>query len=357
MKIKTEVHSADIEQNKEAVVSHTSSPTKLPEQPALIPNVPETHIVPEYVHKIYTSDSEEHYKNLTAYFKDIVSTTQTILAIVTVILATIGGASLWFSYKSISEVKSEMKQGLETVRADTKEAIGNMTNNAKTVIEGTKADANQTINQTKATTELQTSQIRNQAAEIALSEAQKRVDAAFRGDNIQAMVDRTAQTQIAPVVERKLQGEVDRATAFLQEEISALGQIADAGAYMRGGGRNGLEKLVALKRSPNNRVRERASTMLEVISNDYERVTLERIKESGAKSALNNMYSEEDIAKRGRVMIIKDLVDTIKNSRENLMFIAEAFLALRDITGHLFRMFDIEAVEQWCSENSAQCQK
>src|SRR5205085_3426436 len=138
----------------------------------------------------------------------------------------------------------------------------------KTAIDNTKTEASETIAQTKVATEQQTSQIRNQAATIALDEAQRRVSAAFSGNNVQAMVERAAQAQVAPVIERQLRGEVDRAMDSIQGDMAWLGRILDAGAYMRSGGRDGLVKLIEIQRTaPNENIRLRAQSTFEAIAN------------------------------------------------------------------------------------------
>jgi hypothetical protein len=85
------------------------------------------------------------------------------------------------------------------------------------------------------------------------------------------MVENAASRQVAPVIERQLKTEVDRAMVSLQSDITFLRQIADAGPYMRGGGRPGFDKLVGLqKNAATESMRLRAKSMLETIGKDYE---------------------------------------------------------------------------------------
>jgi hypothetical protein len=116
-----------------------------------------------------------------------------------------------------------------------------------------RGDAKTSIENAKDATDAQISQIRDRSAAIALSEAQRRVDEAFHNRNIEAMVESAASRQVAPVIERQLKTEVDRAMVSLQSDITFLGQIADAGSFMRGGGRRGFDKLVELQRNAPNK--------------------------------------------------------------------------------------------------------
>lgn len=331
-------------------VATTQPPPVLPPPIAEVPP-PST---PSITHRIYTSDSEDHYKNLVDYFKSIVWASTTVLGIVTVILGGIGAFSLWLNYKSIADVKTEMKQSIADVRADAKSAVDNAKDGAQQAITNAQSGAQSAISSASDQAAFEISKVRQQSAGIALGEAQKRVDDAFRTTNVTEMVESAARRQVGPVIERQVRGEVDRVMAALQEDISSLGEISDAGSYMRGGGRPGLEKLLALQKSSNDRVRERAKVILEAIANDYERVFTRQVSDGDGKNALKDMYGEKAIAQKGSPTIIGELVKTIR-TEQDLGSVALAFLALRVATGYPFKMFDIEAVEQWCAGHQAQC--
>ena len=163
--------------------------------------------------------------------------------------------------QNLSDVKAEVRQNMSDAKSDTKAAVDNTRDNAKASIENA-----------KAATDAQISQIRDRSAGIAVSEAQRRVDEAFRNRNIETMVENAASREVAPVIERQLRAEVDRAMLSLQSDNSFLGQLADAGSYLRGGGRPGLDKLVeSQKNAPSENMRLRAASLLEAIGNDYKR--------------------------------------------------------------------------------------
>ena len=89
-----------------------------------------------------------------------------------------------------------------------------------------KSDAKSTIDNTKELASI--SQIRGEAAAIALTEAQKRVDSAFRTTNVETLVDNAARREVGTAIERRVQTEVDKVMASVQQDISTLGRIADA---------------------------------------------------------------------------------------------------------------------------------
>jgi hypothetical protein len=201
--------------------------------------------------------------------------------------------------------------------------------------------------------EAQAAQVRERSAGIALGEAQRRVDEAFHGDNVQAMVERAAKSQVAPVIERQLQTEVDRAMDSVQLDLEWLAKILDASGYMRGGSRSGMERLQSIQRNaPTERIRQRASTLFDTIAKEYEQFVKDEAKEGGFTSVLQSRYGTQS----NEPQVIPELVATIR-SEKMLSEVAIAFVALSERTGQDFRMFDFDAVSKWCAQQSPRCEK
>jgi hypothetical protein len=121
-----------------------------------------------------------------------------------------------------------------------------MKSDAKSTIDNTKEQASAAINYTKDAAGNQISQIREQSGAIALTEAQKRVDNAFRTTNVETLVENATKREVGSAVERRVQTEVDKVMASVQQDISTLGRIADAGSRMRQGIRSGYDELIGL---------------------------------------------------------------------------------------------------------------
>jgi hypothetical protein len=220
-------------------------------QPPPTPNIPIT-------------DAELHYKSLTDYFKFLVTLTLAGIGILT----TVG---LYIGYKDMAAMRAEVRQNLSDVKGEVRQNMSDVKSDTRAAVDNIKDDAKASIENAKTATDAQISQIRDRSAVIAVSEAQRRVDEAFRNRNIEGMVENAASRQVAPVIERQLKTEVDRAMVSLQRDITFLGQISDAGAYMRVGGRKGLDKLVELQQNaPNESMRLAARSMLETIGKNYE---------------------------------------------------------------------------------------
>lgn len=239
----------------------------------------------------------------------------------------------------MSDVKSDTKAAVDSMREDAKASIENATNATSTQI----------------------SQIRERAGAIALGEAQRRVDEAFHNRNIEGMVENAASRQVAPVIERQLKTEVDRAMVNLQGDISFLGKLADAGSYMRGGGRPGFDKLVELqKAAPNESMRLRAKSLLETIGKDYEEQFVKTASEANEMDFIQSYLSvhADELKKfsesEKRAHLIPILIKEIRTS-DDLFQVTTAFLTLRKLTNQHFQVFDMDAVTSWCAEHASQC--
>ena len=213
----------------------------------------------------------------------------------------------------------------------------------------------------KTATDAQISQIRDRSAAIAISEAQRRVDEAFHNRNIEGMVENAASRQVAPVIERQLKTEVDRAMISLQLDITFLGQISDAGAYLRVGGRPGLDKLLELQENaPSESMRLAARSMLETIGKNYEEQFVYRTREDKEPDFVQSKLSthSDELKKFGesekRARLIPILIREIRTDND-LWEVTTAFLALRKLTNQSFRVFDMDAINRWFAEHASQC--
>jgi len=291
-------------------------------------------------------DAELHYKSLTDYFKYLV----TITAMGVGILVAVG---LYITYRDMSSMRAEVKQNLSDVKGEIRQNMADVKGDTKQVVEGTRDQAKTAIDSTRDAASLQISQIREQSAAIALGEAQRRVENAFRTTNVETLVEDAARRQVGVVIERQAKGEVDRAMDSLQQDITMPGRLADAGAKMRIGMRSGWDQLFSLiNSSTNENVLQRGKAIFESIATDYESY----VKESmGGHSALETEYGEKLKELRSKPEFVQGMIARIRSGRD-LHEVATSFLTLREVMGRPFKMFDIEAVEQWCAQHSQQCQ-
>jgi hypothetical protein len=193
------------------------------------------------------------------------------------------------------------------------------------------------------------------AKEQVLTEVRQRVDDEFNSKDINELVEAAAKRKAGRAIDRQIQDEVGQTVTRLQDQIVATTQIGDLAMRMRLlGYREALDELTAkYKREDDPDVRRTEKIILESVTTDYEKVwkaTMLR-DHSTAQQELSLMA-----AQRGETIPASDsnFVSVIRTDKD-LNAVCLAFLALRVSTGVQFPMFDINAVEKWCAENSAKC--
>jgi hypothetical protein len=274
------------------------------------------------------TEAEIHYKELQSYFKWLVTMTLAALGIII-------SVGLFIFYKDMSQARSDLKSQVERIKLDVKDEVQRARESANSEI----------------------SKIRGDAASIARVEAQKGVDEAFKGTNIVTMVETAAKRQVGPVIERQVRNEVDRVIQSIQADIALLSQIADYAMQMRIGLRSGLTHLLQFQRTaPNEIVRMRAKSLIEIIGTDYETAIKDTLREFNFQSVLqaSPIYSLDKL--RNAPNLVPALLEVIESDK-NLKHVAFAFLALREATGFPFQMFDIDGVNRWCDEHKRECGK
>lgn len=236
---------------------------------------------------------------------------------------------LYFSYKSASDFKSEMRKEINELKVEAKNAI----------------------EKTQKLADNQISQIRISADKIALEEAQNRIDNAFKENNVKKMIESAAKREVGTEIERQVSKEVNIVMDNLQDDITSLGLITDAAMRMRIGLRDGLDELIKIqKTSTDSNIKERAKLLLKSIADDYDRIGKEIFKEMGGSVNVIGDLKESKDEFKDENNIIPDLMKVI-HSKRPLEDIALAIIVLREKTGEQFNMFDIENIERWYKKN------
>lgn len=292
---------------------------------------------------ISVTEAELHYKSLIDFLKYIIPTT---LAAITILIA----VGSYFNYRDMAAMRSDVRQNLLDVKSDVRQNLIDAKADSKAAVESIR-------DQAKTAIDSEITQIRGRSSAIAIAEAQRRVDEAFRSTNVQTLVEDAARRQVGPVIERNVAEQVDRVMVSLQEDISLSSRIADAGYQMRSGMRSGWTELISLqKTAPSERSRKNAKMILDSIANSYEYYRQKDLHEnpSGPGNAIG-FLDEGEAIKKG-LSVPSGLIKLIRTN-EDLIQVSYAFIALREATGYQFRMFDIDAVDKWCAEHPAECKK
>ena len=265
---------------------------------------------------------KNHYENLLAYFKNLVWLTTGFFSI----LALVGG---FFFYSSMSDLKNEINE--------------------------LKDNARYSIKSTNEMATLEISLIRERAKLIAVEEAKRKVEETFRTNNVESIIKEIVRENLASISEQEIRSQVLNTFDEIQNEISVLGKIADSGVRMRLGFRSGMEQLIEFKKSKNERVRNRAKSIFNSITTDYENTSVKSItEEKNYNTALLFLNTFILITKEEKANDIPTLLKFIETNT-NCNDIAVAFLALRQLTSFHFNMFDFKQIEVWCKNNPDIC--
>jgi hypothetical protein len=214
------------------------------------------------------------------------------------------------------------------------------------------------ITETRDSADREIAKVRADARGVAIDEAHKRVDEAFRTENVRSMLNAAARREVGPAIDRQVREEVDRAMVGFDQAMSNLEEIADLGVKMRLGVREALDGLVLkAKTAATAKDRLRAKNILESISRDYEKVTRDQIRMGNFTDARTYFFA---IAGGGlkpdSPKALPAIIRVVRGSLD-LNTVSAAFLALDEMTGHQFRMFDIDEVEEWCRDHDRDCKE
>jgi F0F1-type ATP synthase membrane subunit b/b' len=135
------------------------------------------------------SEEEKHYQYIISFFKFVL---QISLVLLTIFI----GAGSYLFYKDRGQFNDDIRAYLKESRDQIKE----MTNDAKTTVKETKDESNQLSNNLKSDAEKNIQYIREDARTLALAEATKQVNEAFKEKNIQISIQEAAEREITSSV-------------------------------------------------------------------------------------------------------------------------------------------------------------
>jgi hypothetical protein len=217
-------------------------------------------------------------------------------------------------------------------------------------ISGARDQATAAISATKSSADREISGIKTEASVIAREEARKKVDEAFERENIQQLIENTARERVGKAVDREIATNLSIRIQELQNQIEEIGEISNQGARLRLEFRPALDILVKKTESRNRAVSEYAKSTLDLVGSDYE---------SFIKLHFWNPEGDaiKEISKLGSPgpRTPKEFMEIIRHS-EYLNNVVLAFLAMRQVTGEPFKVYDIPSVEKWCSAHKPRCE-
>lgn len=181
--------------------------------------------------------------------------------------------------------------------------------------------------------------IKTSAQDTAKSEAQKAIDAAFEKQNVQRMIESAAQKKVEAAVGDAVRKNLGARIDEFRILVNKTGEVANHGAQLRMGFRDGLDALLKEREDPDPTIRAYARSTLTQVAADYQ------------SSAPNR----QRLLPLG--MPTKFLIGEIESDKGPLApyRIAEAFDDMKQRVGWDVPMFDIPAAEKWCAQHKPKC--
>jgi citrate lyase gamma subunit len=249
------------------------------------------------------------YDRLIAYFDKLVK--YSLLAIGTIIA--IAGGFLW---KNSSDLQSQATASIKAT-------------------------------QDSATHEI--SEIGNAAQNTAKSEAQKAIDTAFDRQNVQRMIESTAQKKVDAAVETAVKKDLGAKIDAFRDFVIEIGEINNHGAQLRLDFRSGLDSLLKARENPDPSVRAYASSTFRLIAADYENAV--------ANSPITPLDAALFTTTAPTQFSPKDLMRMIRTAQDphGPMKIAVLFATMKGKVGWDVPILDLPAAEKWCAAHKPKC--
>ncbi|MFZ1517225.1 MAG: hypothetical protein WAU11_00530 [Ignavibacteriaceae bacterium] len=270
------------------------------------------------------TEEQKHYENLITFYKYT-------LGIFGVILVFLLGVAGYFLGKNISDVKS------------------NITESVKPTIEGfnkTFELLEKNSNAQKELTEKRIDLLKIQTENLVIEESRKRIEQAFSENNIQVLLEETAQTELEPRIRQLSQDKVNEITNYFSELTELLPKSILSVDRIRFSHRDGLDTLSnIIARTNDSRIKKFFSQLLFEKTKEWEQSATENYSKVGLKEKLNNLNIPFVSIPDEKKDIIEKLIYIIQ-IEQNLDRLSIAFLSLRELLeDDTIKFFDKNSAE------------
>jgi len=287
------------------------------------------------------SEEQRHYQNMISYFKWALGFTGSMMVLI------LTAAGILF-FKDRTAFNAEIK----TYLRESKEQIKEMASNAQTTLKDTKDESNLLSYSLKSDAEKSIQYIREDAKSLALAEATKQVNDAFREKNIQKTIEEAANKEITSSVKE-----------MVFDKLSSLPKILLALDRIRAGQKESylyLESIAKNSKDPfyksftDSLVRSKRdeydNSMDEIKCIKY--IELFRMMSSGLSivesfNLWNKELKDKSIVDSTEEHCKKLFNEAITDAQENnnLNQILIDFKVLRFFTGEKIKMFDFDILK------------
>jgi citrate lyase gamma subunit len=193
------------------------------------------------------------------------------------------------------------------------------------------------------------SDIGKAAQNTAKSEAQKAINAEFDRQNVQRMIEGTAQKKVDAAVETAVKRDLGAKVDAFRDFVIEIGEINNHGAQLRLDFRSGLDYLLKARENPDPAVRAYAGSTLSLIAADYENAV--------ATSPTPPLDAALFTSTVPAQFSPKDLMRMIRTAQDphGPMKIAVLFFTMKGKVGWDVPTLDLPAAEKWCAAHKPKC--
>jgi citrate lyase gamma subunit len=216
-------------------------------------------------------------------------------------------------------------------------------------------DASQAIQATRESADREISTIQKAAVDTAKAEAQKAIDAAFEKQNVQRMIESTAQRKVDAAVDTAVKKDLGAKIDAFRDFVIEIGEINNHGAQLRLDYRSGLDYLLKTRENPDPAVRAYAGSTLRLIGADYAQAV--------ANNSVGNNTLPFEVALFTTTLPSqfspKDLMRMIRTVQDphGPMKIAVLFAEMKTKVGWDVPILDLPAAEKWCAGHKPKCEE
>ncbi len=271
-----------------------------------------------------SAEEKKHYESLITFFKYTISITG---AFVTLIV-TVG---LYFTYKDTNQMKNDIRSELK----DIKEDINKNLTNSREEIKSLNEFAILSLNETKKMAASSLDNIKQEAKNSAIIVSREKVEEAFRENNIQDLIDKTAKNIIEFKINQMVQTQIELSNNKLKEVLNSMPDFMLAVDRFRAGDKKGLLYIDSIRRTSKDTIK---------------RLFAGKIFEEKMKDYFDtySIYEKEEMlnfldinSKESDIVIVTKLKNIMSNSNNlTKIYLATVLLAMYSKEG--IPVFDLE---------------
>lgn len=193
-----------------------------------------------------SSEEKKHYKSLIALLKYSITITGAFLTIII-------SVGIYFTFNSTKEMKDDIRSELNATRNNISSYLDQSQKEIKSLNDYTKTS----LNETKVSVANTLGYVREEAKNTAIYTSKEKVAEAFRENNIQDLINRTAEDAIKVKIDLMIKDQIHKSNEKLMEVLNIMPDFMLSVDNFRAGDRKSLIFLDSIKRNSKDTIQIR----------------------------------------------------------------------------------------------------